>query len=117
MDARPLAPLVGTDLSSVTFVRDYVQLCFHSDQPRLTCVTNPEVRLRDRVVRWGEPGYRDALCDRISVVVRDAYVVEGEEACVEFTDGVSVCVSLRPDDYRAAEALVFDDGQGNTWIW
>ena len=112
---QPLVVLVGCQLSSVEFVQDYVQLRF--DGPCLTAVTHPSVRVGNRWFVWGEPGYRDQLCERISKQVSTACVVEGHEICLEFEDTSCIAISLRPEAYRAAEAAIFDDGQGGWWVW
>lgn len=65
-----LQALVGAELSSVVFVRDYLQLDF--DGPRLTLYVWPQVVIGDEVRRLGDLGYRDALCALIGQVVRSA---------------------------------------------
>ena len=61
-----LPELVTETLSSVVFVADYVQFDFNG--PRLSCFVWPVVRVDGHELRFGEPGYRDALC---SLLLRD----------------------------------------------
>jgi hypothetical protein len=112
---QPLSMLIGRQLSSVEFVHDYLQLRF--DGPCLTAVTYPRVRVGQLWWAWGKPGYRDQVCDRIGKVVTRAVSNEGQELCIEFDDGACITISLSPDDYRAAEAVIFDDGEEGCWVW
>lgn len=61
--ADGLQDVVGRALSSVTFVADYVQFDFNG--PVLTAYTSPVVSTEPGSLKWGEPGYRDALCFQI----------------------------------------------------
>lgn len=112
---QPLSVLIGRQLSSVEFVQDYLQLRF--DGPCLTTITHPRVNVGNMWWEWGMPGYRDRLCERIGRVVTRAAVSEGGEICLEFDDGACISISLRPDDYRAAEAVIFDNGDQGCWVW
>src|SRR2546425_6399588 len=112
---EPLSPVVGAQLSSVEFVRDYVQLRF--DGPCLTAFTPPMMRVGKTWVKWGSPGYRDLLCDRIATTVCLASVIEEKEIRIEFDDGALLAISLRPEDYSGAEAAMFDNGPQETWVW
>ena len=105
--------LVGRELSSVTFVRDYVQLGF--DGPILNAVTLPMVRVGRRRYKPIGPGYRDALCGRIGRSVEKASVQENEAFRISFDDGTELSISLRPEDYTGAEALTFKDGH-DMWV-
>lgn len=113
--ANPLEVLQGSQLSSVEFVQDYVQL--HFDGPTLTAITHPRVCVMDQPFEWGKRGYRDALCDRIGKLVRHASTIPEREIKIEFEDGASILISLDPDDYRAAEAAMFDNPPNPTVVW
>ena len=112
---QPLSILVDCQLSSVEFVQDYLQLRF--DGPCLTTITHPRVHVGNKWYMWGIPGYRDQLCERITQVVSRVSLIEDQELCIEFDDHTCIAVSLRQEDYRAAEAARFDDGQGGYWVW
>lgn len=109
-----LKDILGRQLSSVEFVQDYVQLRF--DGPTLTAVTQPIVELQGETLRWGEPGFRDALCARIMRNVVSAHVIPGDSVRIAFDDGAIVGVSLRKEDYRAAEAVKFDVTPARWWV-
>jgi hypothetical protein len=83
-----LKVLEGRQLSSVEFVQDYVQL--HFDGLTLTAVTLPRVSSRSRLIEWGQPDYRDALCGRIGKLVRSADTLPEKEIAIEFEDDFSL---------------------------
>jgi hypothetical protein len=103
----------GEQLSAVTFVQDYVQL--HFDGPRLTLVTWPVVIVGDEGHAFGDPGYRDQLCGLIGRIVSRAYVRVGDRLQIDFAERASLVASLKPEVYRAAHVVIFDDGQSNQW--
>src|SRR5215212_2716829 len=55
-----LTALVEEELGSVVFVMDYVQLDFSA--ARFTAYMWPTVTIGDATLRFGDRGYRDALC-------------------------------------------------------
>lgn len=112
---NPLKILEGSRLSSVEFVQDYVQLRF--DGPTLTAITRPRVRLPNQCLDWGKQGYRDALCERIGKLVRHALTIPEQEIQIEFEDGALISVSLKREDFRAAEAAIFDNAPKPTVVW
>jgi hypothetical protein len=114
---EPFRSIIDQELSAVVFIMDYVQLQFGGLRPVLTAVTLPKVRVGDKEFSSATPGYRDSLCERITRSVRRASVREGQEILIEFDDGSRVSVSLKPEDYRAAEAATFDNGPNDYWVW
>ena len=108
--ASPLQILVGAKLSSVTFVMDYVQLGF--DGPRLTAYVGPRVTIKGKAFAWGEPGFRDALCDRIGTIVRQAELVENDAIRIVFGDGEVISISLKPEDAVGPEAAELTASMG-----
>ena len=57
------------------------------------------------------------VCERIGKGVTRAVLNEGQEICLEFDDGACLTISLRPDDDRAAEAVIFESGDQDSWVW
>ena len=106
--------LIGEYLSSVTFVMDYVQLSFSG--PSLTVYTTVQKVIKGGFVQsWGEPGFRDALCNIIAHNLEQANVVSGELLSLTFDDGSIWSVSLRDEDYRGPEAIQYRDEQRELW--
>ena len=104
-EEQVLQAIVGKQLSSVEFVQDYVQLRF--DGPTLTAVTPPTIEIGDGAFLWNEPGFRDEICKRITRKVVAARIVPGDSVQIELDDATIVKVSLKTEDYRAAEAANF----------
>lgn len=115
INSQPLSMLVDRQLSAVTFVQDYIQLWF--DGPCLTAITDPRILTGEIEYGKNTYGYRDALCERIGQVVSESVVIEGKEIRIKFCDGVSLAISLHPEDYYTAEAAIFANGSGETWVW
>jgi hypothetical protein len=83
-------------LNSVVFVMDYVQFTFNG--PTLTAVVAPTIEISGCVLRWGDPGFRDALCDQIAHSVVEANVWKGDNVELTFDTGAIMRISLRVDD-------------------
>ena len=98
--------LRDTQLTSVSFVQDYVQFDF--DGPQLTLYVWPDVADADGIsIAYGEPGYRDALCSVIGETVTAPELNEGRSLTVEFENGTVLALSLREEDIDVAEAGSF----------
>jgi len=107
-----LACIIGEELSSVEFVRDYVQLRF--DGPVLTVLTPPTMQVDGEVYPWARLGFRDALCAQIGHAV--AHVSCYSDAlAIEFNTGSVFRISLRDEDYTGPEALMFT-AAGKYWV-
>jgi hypothetical protein len=101
--------LVGAELTSVEFVQDYLQLKF--DGPTLTFYEWPDVFREEGSYAYGEPEFRNVLCDLISSGVTAASLVEGEAIEVQFENGVSIRTSLRLEDISSPEAGSLASGE------
>jgi hypothetical protein len=109
-----LQVIVGEQLSAVTFVQDYVQL--HFDGPCLTAFAPPVVMLGEQTFHWGEPCFRDALCERIAQKVTAARVVSGADVSIRFEDGSIIQISLQHADAVCGEAVKFDASDTAWWM-
>jgi hypothetical protein len=103
--AIPIEIIVGAQLSSVEFVQDYVQLRF--DGPTLTLFVWPSLHGPSRTMRFGEVGYRDELCGRISHTVLEAKMRPDTDIIIKFDDAVELFVSLKPECRTCPEAGYF----------
>ena len=106
--------LLGKRLTSAEFVLDYVQLRF--DGPFLTVITWPVLEVDGERFRWGERGFRDALCSPIGKEVIRAEIRAEHSLQLEFSDGAVFRVSLKDEDYRSAEAVRFQDDDAEWWV-
>lgn len=106
---QSLSTIVGSQLSAVVFVQDYLQLQF--DGPSLTLLTPVSVRTSSgEIVADHAAGWRDALCAQITRIVKDVRL-DDCELVVAFADSSAVSVSIRPEDYRGPEAVQFRDAE------
>jgi len=94
--------LIGTELKSVTFVEDYLELRF--GEPLLKLYDWPHVLLTDFSVGFGEPEYRNALCSLIGETVSTASLEEDDALTIEFESGVVLGLSLREEDVDGPES-------------
>jgi hypothetical protein len=108
-----LEKIVGSPLSSVTFVADYVQFAF--DGPGLTAYNLPVVGSGSHRLEWDQPGYRDVLCRQIGRRV-ERVEVDDQHVAVLFEGGTVVSISLLDNDYIGPEALQFWLNQDRPWV-
>jgi hypothetical protein len=113
---RELGEIVNEPLSAVTFVQDYVQLHFGGSM--VTAITLPAVIVGDVIYEGGAPGYRDRLCEQINKIVTRAFVEPNDRVQIDFSDHSSIMIPLRPENYRAAEAVIFQDEKTKRYaVW
>jgi hypothetical protein len=107
----PLEIIVGEQLNSVEFVQGYVQIRF--DGPTLTLLVWPSLHYPNRMVAFGESGYRNELSARITHIVRKATLRDDEDLVIGFDDGVEIFVSLKPEARTGPEAGHFSVNSGD----
>jgi hypothetical protein len=114
IESADLQQLIGQELASVIFVRDYVCLTFDPDQFNITAVSVPLVKLSDKTLGWNQVGYRDALCGLINQIVRETDIVPNDSVRIVFSSGVTILIPINPQDFGADEAMIF---MGPTGWW
>ena len=117
--------LVGSELYSVVFVRDYVQLYLDAEpgqparegwQATVNLYIDPVVEAGSRVLTSTNPEWANALRSLINSRVVDVAVAEEKDFAVTFHSGVVLRVSLRPEDYLSHEAIEVTRGK-HWWVW
>jgi hypothetical protein len=112
--ADALGKLVGHELSSVTFLRDYVQLAFDGCGG-MNAYTTPSVTCGSESLGLGQRGYRDSLCRQIGRRVESTEVDDRRVSII--LEGGAVSISLRDDDHRGPEVLEFSlDRKDRIWV-
>jgi hypothetical protein len=111
--------LAGEELSSVIFVRDYAQFDFNG--PRLSTYVWPLVEAAGPVAherRFGDQGYRDALCELIGRTVTEVCDSPDNGVVIRFDQGALV-INPEPDDLQGPEiATLQTNDEDGTWaIW
>ncbi len=102
-----IAVLIGQELTAVEFVLDHLQLRF--DGPCLTLFVWPDVFREEGSYAYGEPEFRNMLCDQLGVEVTAATLEEDEAVEVGFANGVILRASLREEDLDVPEAGQFSE--------
>lgn len=108
---NPFLLLYGRELSSVEFVRDYIQLRF--DGPRITIITDPVVESSNDKYARTNPNFCNMLCNFIGYPI-EAVSLDQENVTLIFPNAQNIKVFLHSE---TGESLIFDDGNGETWIW
>jgi hypothetical protein len=115
MNHPGLQELVGREVSSIEFVRDYVQIRF--DGPCLSVYTMPIIRTsRDEVLDSSKPGYADALITAIGRTVGKAED-DGGVLMIECKGGPVIEIPLADEYRRTDEAATLMSGEGIIWSW
>jgi hypothetical protein len=106
--------LVGSQLSSVEFVQDYLQLRF--DGPSIN-VTNPlTVKSREKeITSWGI-GFRDSLCEQITKIVSRVHYKKAQKLIIHFVDETQIIISLLPEHYSSVEAIFAYGFKNDGWV-
>ena len=99
--------LEGEQLSSVTFVQDYIQL--HFDGPGINVYMPMSVEVGATTIRSGDSQFRNALCGQIAKIVRNVSFRDAEALTITFMDDSRLSISLRHEDYSGPEALEAHD--------
>jgi hypothetical protein len=97
--------LVQSELSGVTFVRNYIQLQF-DPPPILNLYTPVSVEVGGQTFQMGRQGFSDTLIGQIGKVVIDVQIVPAASLDLRFADGSRVSASLKAADYVGAEAVL-----------
>ena len=103
MPTEAFQELVGEKLSGVTFIHDYLQLLFNPP-PSLNAYTPVTVRCGVKMATFGEPEFPNLLVAQLGKLVRNVAFVPNEALNIEFNDGCSISVSVRPSDYVGPKA-------------
>lgn len=110
-----LSPIVGEQLSSVTFVMDYIQI--HFNQHGFSAYAWPVVWADNQRHAYGEAGYRDAVCSLItkSVTRFEEYLDAG--LVFEFGDGYSLEISTSDPTGELVEVAEYHGPDGVWMVW
>lgn len=104
------------ELAAVVFVRNYVQLLFYG--PYSTPTFGQRSGCPDRIFDLNTSGYRDALCAQIGKSVVAVVEEPKIRLAIQFTDGVSIEISLRERDRTTPEAAMLQADSGKKWnVW
>ena len=93
----------GEALNSVTFIHDYIQLCF--GRSTISALSKTSVQVDGIAVEEGDDQFRNRLCEQIGKVVERFELDRGTACVITFDDQSSISISLKTSDYRGPEAI------------
>jgi hypothetical protein len=101
--------LIGLKLVAVTFIWDYYELLIGTEG--LAIYSHPVVQFHHRNLRYGDPGYRDALCERIGAQVVTVQETD-TDLTIAFNDQTRFLISFRAEDRIGGgpESLIAQNG-------
>jgi hypothetical protein len=103
--SKPFEAIVGEKLSAITFVLDYWQL--HFRRPTINALSRMEVSTNGVVLRDGHDQFRNLICGQIGKVVAAVALLQPEAFSITFEDQSLIKISLKREDYRGPEAMIF----------
>jgi len=86
------------ELVRITVAVYYVQFTFNGSI--LSAFVRPTIEVDDAVLRWGDWGYRDALCEQITHSVIETNVWKEGDLELTFDTGAILRISLRAEDLK-----------------
>jgi hypothetical protein len=109
----------SSDLSSVIFIRDYIQFVFEGKKENviLSAFTLPTTEVCNQKYHSKTSGWRDALCALINKIVSTAIAEEGNAIKITFEDGDFLEISLKEEDYDGPEAAMLTNDNGKIIVW
>jgi len=99
--------IVGEKLSAITFVLDCWQ--FQFDGPTINALTRVQVSAGGNTLADGDDQFRNLICGQIGKIVAEVKFVKSRAFVVTFEDLSSISISLKAEDYRGPEAIVYFD--------
>lgn len=112
---KSLNIIEGLEMSSVEFVRDYVQLKF--DGPVITAYSYPLILHQQQIYNSSMHGYKDVLCSLIGKRVTTIKIEQEKEINISFEEDYNLKLLLFISNYDGVEYAMFNDGQGNLTVW
>jgi hypothetical protein len=108
--------LKGKEISTVAFVRDYVE--FHFDGPILRSIADPRITIHDRVFQFPDRGSRDALCGVIGSTVTSIELQEGRSCELAVSNDARITIPLDIEHQHGYESMHFCiPGVQPMYIW
>ncbi len=112
---NPFSELINDELSSIEFVRDYIQ--FRFDGPVLTAITDPEILVNGISHKRESKDFCNLLLECIGQIIVSATIEEGKSIVIMFGNKYSLFISLTPESYVTAEAATYRDKVNELWVW
>ncbi|NOU82662.1 hypothetical protein GC101_27755 [Paenibacillus sp. LMG 31459] len=114
-----LSDISGKEMSSVVFIRDYIQLIFEEDYKEtmiFTAFTLPIIKTEVSSYIRTDITYCNILCSLINQTVTKVDIEENVVISLLFENNMVLEISLRGEDNEGPEAAMFSSGNGLT-VW
>jgi hypothetical protein len=122
MNDNPFQPLIGRELDTVSFVRDYVEL--RIDYSVIRSITDPTGSVDGVAWSFPQPGTADRLREYIGRTLLAAELEPDDHILLTFEGDATIEISLRQADRTGPEAAHFvpatDSGSldvAGMWVW
>ncbi|ULO09546.1 hypothetical protein H1230_12690 [Paenibacillus sp. 19GGS1-52] len=114
-----LNDILENEMSSVVFIRDYIQLIFEEDYKEtmiFTAFTLPIIRIGLSSYTRSDISYCNILCSLINQTVTEIDIKEGVAITLFFENNIVLEVSLKGEYNEGPEAAMFRSENGLT-VW
>jgi hypothetical protein len=108
-----LNQLIGRQLSSIEFVQNYVQVRF--DGITITALTFPSIMIEGKVYKSEMRDYKNTLYSLIGYTVTNFTFAQEDKLELILLDNIALTMSLRAEDYVAADAIIFTSESKEWW--
>ena len=113
--------LIGLELVSVTFVRDYIQITLDGPSvlgPVLISIIN-DLRVADGPDYFilSSPGFRDVLCSAINRSVTNVHYSEHVDISITLQGDLVLRIGLSDDDYKYGPEGIHISMGAQLWIF
>lgn len=114
--APSVDPILGKCLSSVDFVRDYLQLRFEGGSV-MTLLIWPMIIDGDRITDFGNDDYKEKLAAFVGKELVGGTVVPADHMTLDFGRGRQLTVSLVSEAYEGRpEGIIFKSREAGWWV-
>jgi hypothetical protein len=110
-----LRSVLNAPLTSVQFVLNYLILGFDA-KGALTTLVWPTVTVGSGQLEFGDPGYRDSLCELITVNVQEVTVSRKETITIVFANGTEIAIDLATYTFPG-ERAIFTTPKHQLFTW
>lgn len=110
-----LQKIVGTQLTSVEFILDYVKLDF-DNEGNLTSLIWPEIWISNKKFVLKDSGYRDMLCSLIGRSVNSVHISDDEIISIKIGSDSNIVIPISCDN-TGSERAVFTAPGDIMFVW
>jgi len=110
-----LGVLIERPMTAVSFVMDYLR--FEFEDVFLTALAPAYVQVDQVRYEFGQPGFCEAACQRITKEVVKATHDDLNEILIQFVDGSMIGIRVGLADYKGKEQAILQIPSKNLVVW